>query len=75
MSAVVKISFPVKHLVWIFLAAMLSACGGGGSEPSAPGANGSQQQPPSLYVPEPGTATVGELFTLQFRQAMLMVTS
>ena len=65
MSAVVKISFPVKHLVWIFLAAMLSACGGGGSEPSAPGANGSQQQPPSLYVPEPGTATVGELFTLQ----------
>ena len=65
MNAVVQISFPVRHLIWIGLATLLTACGGGGSEASAPGANGSEQQPPSLYVPEPGTARVGELYTLQ----------
>jgi len=65
MNAVVQISFPVKHIIWVGLAALLTACGGGGSEASAPGANGSAQQPPSLYVPEPGTARVGELYTLQ----------
>ena len=65
-------NFPgaVKHAAWIACAVLLTACGGPGGTASgdsnnAPGGNGSSQQPPSLYVPAPQPAKVGQLFVIQ----------
>ena len=72
MNAAILNASTFRHLAWASLAVLLTACGGGGEAgvtaidvSAAPGANGSQQQPPTLYVPQPPTAKVNELFILQ----------